>query len=327
MRAAIITEPGQPLELREVPVPVPAPDQVLVRVRATAVNRADLLQVAGRYPAPPGVPANIPGLEFAGEVAQIGSGVRGWSEGDRVFGIVGGASYAEYVVVHAGALAAIPPSLDFETAAAIPEAFITAHDALITQALLQPGESVLVHAVGSGVGLAAVQVTAWRRAKAFGTTRTPGKLAAARRVGMTDGIAVGDDLTVIPAAVQRWCGEPGVAVVLDLVGGAYVAQGIEALATHGRLILVGTIAGNRADLRLDRILRKRLTIRGTVLRARTDDEKAAATAAFVRDIVPALATGAIAAEVHTVFPLTDVNDAHRLVATDGNTGKVVLAID
>ena len=299
---------------------------MLVRVRATAVNRADLLQRAGKYPAPPGAPADVPGLEFAGEVAALGSGAAGWAHGDRVFGIAGGGTYAEYVTVHAGSLAAIPASLDWASAAAVPEAFITAHDALITQAGLLGGESVLIHAVGSGVGLAAVQIARWRNAAAYGTTRTAAKLDAASRMGMTDGVVVGDDLAVITDAVDRWTGGRGVSAVLDLVGGAYVAPGIAALAQQGRLILVGTVAGHRAEIRLDHLLRKRLTLRGTVLRSRTDAEKAAATAAFVRDLVPALAEGRLHATVDRILPLKEAGRAHQVVAADENIGKVVLAV-
>lgn len=323
---AIVISPAGTLEQRDVARPHCGPGQVLVRVRATAVNRADLLQVAGRYPVPEGVPADIPGLEFAGEIAEAGPGVAEWRAGDRVMGIVGGGAYAEFVVVHHGALVAIPPGLTFDAAAAFPEAFITAHDALISQAALQPGESVLIHAVGSGVGLAAVQVASWRGAVAFGTTRTAAKLEAARGLGLRDGVAVHGDLATIAAGARAWCGDAGMDVVLDLVGGAYVAVGIEVLGMHGRLILVGTIAGNRAELRLDRMLRKRLTVRGTVLRARTDEEKAAATRAFAADLLEPIAAGRVVAPVHAVVPLPAAAEAHRMVADDANTGKVVLAV-
>src|ERR671917_352635 len=161
MKAVVITRPGGPevLEVRDVERPEPGAGEVLVRVRATALNRADLMQREGRYPPPPGAPADIPGLEFAGEVAALGPGAREWREGDRVFGITGGGSYAEYVVAHERTLAAVPASLDWDDAAAVPEAFITAHDALVSQAAVRASEVVLIHAVGSGVGLAAAQVT------------------------------------------------------------------------------------------------------------------------------------------------------------------------
>src|SRR4051812_27405264 len=179
MRAVVITRPGDPdvLELREVPAPVPGNREVLVRVRASALNRADLLQRQGKYPAPAGSPADIPGMEFAGEVVTLGPGATRWPVGARVFGIVGGGSYAELLTAHEDTLATIPPSLDWTNAAAVPEAFITAHDALVTQGGLRGGESVLVHAVASGVGLAAVQIGRAWNARVFGTTRTASKLA------------------------------------------------------------------------------------------------------------------------------------------------------
>lgn len=328
MKAIIITRPGGPevLELRDVPVPAPHDGEVRVRVRATAVNRADLLQTRGRYPVPPGAPPDIPGLEFAGEIDALGAGVDGWRIGDRVFGIAGGGSYAEYLTVHAGSLAAIPPRLDWHSAAAIPEAFITAHDAMITQADLAPGESVLIHAVGSGVGLAAVQVARWRDARPYGTSRTAAKIDAARAHGLVDGVVVEDDLSAFVDAAREWTDGQGVSVIVDLVGGAYVPAGIEALAVRGRLILVGTVAGNRAELRLDSLLRKRATVRGTVLRARSTAEKAAATAAFVQDLLPAVAAGELRAHVDRVLPLEDAAEAHRIVARNDNVGKLVLDV-
>src|SRR5919199_2911762 len=178
MKAVVIPRPGGPevLELRDVERPTPGSGEVLVRVRATALNRADLMQREGRYPPPPGAPADIPGLEFAGEVAALGPGARDWHEGDRVFGITGGGAYAEYVAVHERTLAPIPTTLGWDEAAAVPEAFITAHDALVTQAAVRPSERVLVHAVGSGVGLAAVQLARAAGAVPYGTARTAEKL-------------------------------------------------------------------------------------------------------------------------------------------------------
>src|SRR5918999_3420885 len=177
MKAVVIARSGGPevLEVREVERRAPGVGEVLVRVRATALNRADLMQREGRYPPPPGAPADIPGLEFAGEVAALGPGAREWHDGDPVFGIAGGGSYAEYVVVHERTLAAIPPALDWVTAAAVPEAFITAHDALVTQAAVRASERVLIHAVGSGVGLAASQLARALGALPFGTSRTADK--------------------------------------------------------------------------------------------------------------------------------------------------------
>ncbi len=226
MRAVVIGAPGGPeaLEIRDVPRPQPSHAQVLVRVNAAALNRADILQREGRYPAPPDAPSNIPGMEFAGEVAEVGTGVSRWKAGQRVFGIVGGGAYAEYLVTHERLLAEIPERLSYIEAAAVPEAFITAHDALVTQASVRASESVLVHAVASGVGLAAVQLTRALGAIPFGTARGKGKLDCAREYGMEDGWAATDDLRELAGHAKRWTGGRGMNVVLDLVGGAVLSR-------------------------------------------------------------------------------------------------------
>ena len=218
MKAIVITRVGGPeaLEVREVPEPEPQGDQIRVRVRATALNRADLMQCRGRYPAPPGAPADIPGLEFAGEVDQLGPGVTGpLTIGDRVFGIVGGGGQAEFVVTHERMAVPIPDNLSFEDAAAVPEVFITAHDALETQGCVRPGERVLIHAVGSGVGTAAIQIAHAMGCTVFGTSRTAGKLELAAELGLDVGIdSAHDDFAEV---VLRQTGGLGVEVVLDTV--------------------------------------------------------------------------------------------------------------
>lgn len=328
MKAAIIARFGDAdaLEIRDVPVPEPATEHVLVRVQASALNRADLLQRAGRYPAPPGVPKDIPGLEFAGEVATQGPGALRWDIGARVFGIVAGGAHAEYLVVHQDAVLAIPDRLHWTEAAAVPEAFITAHDAMIVQAKLVAGESVLIHAVGSGVGLAATQMARLWGARPFGTSRTAHKIETARSLGLEDGLVVESDPDALVSAAQRWTDGHGVAVVVDLVGGSYVQPSIEALALQGRLMLVGTVAGPRATLELGKILRKRLTIMGTVLRPRSLPEKIAVTAAFARDMLEPLASGALRPTIDTVFPIERVVDAHRRMESNATCGKVVLTM-
>jgi putative PIG3 family NAD(P)H quinone oxidoreductase len=327
MRAVVITRPGGPevLEVRDVSRPSPGYGQVLVRVRATALNRADILQREGRYPAPPDAPGDIPGLEFAGEVAEIGAGVRLWRVGQAVFGITGGGAYAEYLVTHERLLAEIP-DLSWSAAAAVPEAFITAHDALVAQAAMRPSERVLIQAVGSGVGLAAVQLVRALGGTPYGTARSASKIEVARRLGLEDGVVVNDDLRPIAERAREWTRGEGVDVILDLVGGAYVAAGIGALAAKGRLILIGTLAGGQAQLPLGRVLGARLTIKGTVLRARALEEKIAATRAFAREVVPLLARRAVCPVVDSEFPLADVSAAHRRLESNATTGKVVLTI-
>jgi putative PIG3 family NAD(P)H quinone oxidoreductase len=317
MRAAVITRPGGPevLEVQERPVPTLGDRDVLVRVHASALNRADLLQREGHYPAPPGAPADIPGMEFAGEVAAVGTGVSSWREGDRVFGIVGGGGNGEYLVTDAATVTRVPSALSWTDAAAIPEAFITAHDALVTQAAVRAGETVLIHAVGSGVGLASVQLArAWKASK----------IERARAFGLADGVVVGDDVAVLIAAAEQWTSGKGIDVTLDLVAGAYVAAEIQAAAKRGRIMLIGTVAGRSATIPIGMVLGKRLTMRGTVLRARNLEEKREVTAAFARDVLPLLDAGALRPTVDRVFPLREIGAAHERLASNETFGKVIL---
>lgn len=329
MRAVVITRFGDPdvLDVRDVPLPSPGRLEVLVRIRASALNRADVLQRQGRYPAPADVARDIPGIEFTGEVAELGDGASRWVLGDRVFGLVGGGGHAEFVVTHEETLLRVPDNLAWTTAAAIPEAFITAHDALVMQAGLRAGESVLIHAVGSGVGLAATQlVRAWG-AIPYGSSRTTDKIERARLLGLEDGVVVETDLEPLVQAARRWTGGRGIDVVMDLVGGPYVPASIEALGLKGRLMLVGTVGGPRATIELGRVLGKRLTIRGTVLRARTLDEKVGVTRSFDRDVMPRLSRGELCANVDSVFPLSAIREAHRRMESNESFGKVVLEVE
>ncbi|HJU65466.1 MAG TPA: NAD(P)H-quinone oxidoreductase [Gemmatimonadaceae bacterium] len=328
MRAAVITSAGDPdvLELRDVPRPAPGVEQVLVRVRASALNRADLLQRRGGYAAPPGWPSDIPGIELAGEITAVGSGATLWQVGDRVFGLAGGGAHAEYCVLHERTLARVPAGLSWVQAAAIPEAFITAHDALATQAVLRAGERVLIHAVGSGVGLAAVQLSRALGALPYGTARTADKLERARALGLEDGAVILGDAASLDPHVARWTGGRGFEVVLDLVGGAYVPASIAALAHRGRLMLVGLMAGASAHIDLGRILRHRLTIRGTVLRSRPLEERIAVTRAFAAEVVPLLESGALTPVIDSTFDLADIRAAHARLESNATFGKVVVEV-
>lgn len=328
MRAAVITRFGDPdvLEIQDVPAPEPGPREILVRVHASALNRADLLQRLGRYPAPPDVPRDIPGIEFAGEVAAVGPQQSLWAVGDRVFGLVGGGAHAEYLVTHEDTVLRVPDRLTWEQAGAAPEAFITAHDALVMQAGMRSGESVLIHAVGSGVGLAATQLARAWGAIPFGTSRTADKIESARSFGLEDGVVVGTDPEGMIVPAGRWTAGRGFDIVCDLVGGAYVAPSIEVLGLKGRLMLIGTVAGPRATIELGRVLGKRLTIRGTVLRARSLEEKILVARAFDRDVMPRLASGELCPSVDSVFPLDRIADAHRRMESNTNIGKLVLRI-
>jgi len=326
MRAIVIAMPGGPevLELRDVPAPEPSRGEVRVRVRATAVNRADLLQRMGVYPAPPGSPADIPGLEIAGEVDAVGDGATEFGIGDRVFGVVGGGGYAEYLTVHARTLAPMPPGMSFVDAAAVPEAFVTAWDAMVDQARLAAGETVLVHAVGSGVGTAAIQIARAIGARSIGTARTADKLERARALGLDEGILAGD--AKFADEVRKRTGGRGIDVVVELVGGAYVAQDVACIATKGRIVVVGMMAGPQCDLDLGALMRKRAEIRGTMLRSRPLEEKILAARALERHLVPLFARGTLKPIVAKVLPLAEAGEAHRLMQSNETFGKIVLEV-
>lgn len=328
MLAAVISRFGPPevLELRDVPTPAPGPHDVLVRVHASSLNRADLAQRLGRYPAPPGWPADIPGLEFAGQVAATGSDATRWRTGDRVFGLVGGGAHAEYVVVHEATIARIPDTLTWNEAAAIPEAFLTAYDAMVTQGGLRAGERVLVHAVASGVGLAAVQVARAWGARSFGTSRSADKLAVARSLGMDAGIALTDSTAPLVDAVKEWSDGQGADLVVDLVGGAYVGASVDAAAARARLMLIGAVGGSEARFDVRQVLYKRLRMHGTVMRSRSLAERIAVADAFVADIVPRVARGELVPTIDEVFPISRIAEAHARLESNATTGKLVIEL-
>src|SRR5438132_936989 len=330
MRAIRIESHGGPEVLsvgETADAPAPASDRVRVRVRAAGVNRADILQRLGRYPAPPGFPQNIPGLEFAGEVAEIGDDARMWKAGQRVFGITGGGAQAEFVTVPESHLTGIPANLDWAEAASIPEVFMTAHDALFTQCGLQPGERVLIHAAGSGVGTAAIQLVRAAGAFAYGTSRTAEKLERAKEFGLRESIAVGDDPMTFAEAVKRWTGGAGVEVILDLVGAAYLKANLAAIGSRGRLIFVGTTSGAKAEIDYSTVMHKRLRIMGTSLRTRSIEEKATATRLFAEQVVPLLAGGAVRPVIDCVYQMEEVRAAHERIESNESLGKVVLLIE
>jgi NADPH:quinone reductase len=318
MRAVVIAGRGgvEKLEVREVARPAARGDRVLVRVRAAALNRADVLQRRGLYP----------GLEFAGEVAEAGGDARAFAAGQRVFAVTAGGAQAEYAAVPESALARVPDNLSWTEAAAVPEAFVTAHDALFTRGRLRPGERVLVHAAGSGVGLACVQLARAAGAQVFGTARTAAKLERARGYGLDEGVAVGEDAGLIAARVRELTAGAGVDLVVDLVGASYLAANLDALALRGRMVLVGTLGGASAPLDYSLVMRKRLTIVGTVLRSRPDWEKAAAAQLFAAQVVPLLARGAVRPVIDSVFDLSRVRAAHERMESNESFGKIVLSV-
>lgn len=327
MLAALITRVGGPevLEIREALKPTPQHTEVLVRVRASALNRADLLQRRGHYPAPPGVPPDIPGMEFAGEVEEVGDAVQLWKPGQRVMGLVGGGAYAEYLVTHERTLAPVPDNLSWEQAASIPEAFITAHDALWIQAALRPSERVLIHAIGSGVGLAALQLARAMNAVPYGTSRTADKLEHAKKLGLAGGFSVPSAPT--PEDGKRWSANGTFDVVIDLTGGPYVNASLHALTHRGRIILVGTMAGVKSEIELGLMLGRRVRMTGTVLRARPLEEKIAVTRAFASEVLPLFASGSLQTVIDSEFSLKDVRRAHERMESNESFGKIVLRMD
>lgn len=325
MRAVIVREPGgvEVLEQREVADPEPRDGELLVRVKAAGVNRADVLQRRGRYPAPADTPQDILGLEFAGEVEACGRAVSRFRPGDRVMGVVGGGACAERLVIHERTALPVPRGLGFAEAAAIPEAFLTAFDAALLQGALEPGNWLLVHAVGSGVGTAAVQLARLVNARTVGTARSEEKIARARGLGLDVGLVL--DKPLFADEVKRRTGGPGADVVLDLVGGAYLAENLRAMAPLGRQIVVGLVAGSSASLSLGLLLAKRLTLRGTVLRSRSLEERAALALEFERQILPHFEQGALRPIVDRVLPMAEIAEAHRLIEANASFGKLVLS--
>jgi putative PIG3 family NAD(P)H quinone oxidoreductase len=328
MKAIVITRPGPPdvLALRELPDPVPGPGELLVAVHATAVNRADLLQRRGLYPAPPGSPAEIPGLEFAGEVLGGALAGSGFSPGDRVMGILGGGGYAERLAVPAGQCLPVPERLSWAEAAALPETFLTAFDALVLQAGLAPGETALITAAGSGVGTAAAQVAREAGARAIGTLRTAAKRERVAALDLGFAALLDAGAPDLAAQLAAAAGPRGVDVVLDLVGAASWPLALDALAPRGRIVAVGTMSGARIELDLGALMRRRATLVGTVLRSRPAEEKAALTRAFAGRMLPALAAGRLRAVVDRVLPLAEAAAAHALLESNDTLGKVVLEV-
>ncbi len=322
MRAIVVREPGGPevLKLERVPLPMPGRGQVRVRVAASGVNRADLLQRRGSYPAPPGWPADIPGLEYVGVVDALGEGAEA-EVGQRVMGIVGGGGYAEAVVVHARELVPVPEGMSLADAGAVPEVFMTAFDALFLQLRLVLGESVLIHAVGSGVGTAALQLAVAAGARVIGTSRTAAKLTRAAELGLERGIVAEGEWA---PRVLELTGGRGVDVILDLVGGPYLAGNQKVLATGGRMIVVGVTGGPKAEIDFRTLMAKRASITGTVLRARPLEEKIALARAFADRVVPLLANRRLRPVTDAVYRPEQVADAHRRLEASDTFGKLVL---
>ena len=325
MRAVTAPEPGGPDALRiiERPDPEPGPGDVLVAVHATTVNRADILQREGRYPPPSGA-SDVLGLEVAGQVAAVGSDVPDWTVGDEVCAVVAGGGYAEYAVVPAATAMPLPPGLDVVTAAAVPEVFATAWDNLVRRGRLQTGETVLIHGGASGVGTAAIQLAARVGARVLVTASTPGKLTACSELGADVGIDYStEDFVAISSEVT---GGRGVDVILDMLGASYLERNLATLATEGRLVIIGLMGGARTEIDLARLLRGRLSVMASTLRARSVTEKADLAADLVERVWPGFADGSLRPVIDEVLPLAQVATAHRRIEAGGHIGKVVLRV-
>src|SRR3954447_16640558 len=331
MRAVVLTGAGgnEVIRLDERPDPQPGSDEVLVAASFAALNAADLMQRAGSYPAPPGSPADIPGIEVSGVVAEIGSGVRGLSVGDRVFGLVGGGGLADRVIAHERHLARVPDSLSDEDAAAAPEAFVTAHDGVVTQAKLGLGDVLLVNGANGGVGSAGVQIGVVARAQVVASSRTNheglaelGGGAACEHEGLAE---FGAEAASPDEAFERVKALGGADVILELVGAPNLPRDLDALATWGRVMIIGTGAGADAELSLRMLMARRGRILASTLRARPLEEKATAVQAFAHEVVPHLASGRMRAVIDRTFPFDDAPAAFDRMAESGKLGKVLLS--
>ena len=328
MKAIRIVRPGEPdvLELTDLEEPIPGPGQVRVEVHGTALNRADLLQRRGAYPAPPGVPADIPGLEFSGVVEGVGEGVDESAVGSWVMGLVGGGGYAEMLVTEASHVVPMPRGLQFVECAAVPEAFCTAYDALVLQGGLQPGQTVLIHAAGSGVGTAAIQVArAFGAARIFGTA-SAAKLEALEERGLSLDVPIDYRRTSFRDVIRRETDGTGVDLILDLVGATYWTDNIASLRTRGRIVLVGLVGGTMAQLNLGVLLRRRLHVIGTVMRSRSTEEKNELAESTREHLLPRFEAGELFPVVDRVFDLHDAAEAHTYMEDNQNAGKVVLRV-
>ncbi len=325
MRAVVVDQPGDPEVMRvaEVPDPVAGPGEVLLRVHGTAVNRADTLQRRGFYPPPPGA-SPILGLEAAGEVEAVGDGVSGWRPGDRACALLAGGGYAEKVAVPAGQLMPVPEGMDLVTAGAVPEAFVTAHDNLVTRGHLGAGESVLIHGGSGGVGTAAIQVAHRLGAGVIVTAGSAERVHRCIEIGADAGI---DHTTEdFVARVAEITGGRGVDVVLDVIGARYLERNLAALATDGRLVIIGLQGGVHAEIGLNTMLSRRLTLAATTLRGRPVEQKVEIVQRAAAALLPGLADGSLRPIVDRVLPLDEVVEAHRLMEAGGHFGKIALRV-
>lgn len=320
-RAVRIRGAGGPevLKLEEMTVGPPGPHEVRIAVRAAGLNRADCLQRRGVYPAPKGTVPDVPGLEYAGEIEACGEGVTNLDVGQRVMGIVAGGGMATHLLVHARECIPVPQSMSFEDAAAIPEAFFTAYDALVLQGGMKSGDRVLIHAAGSGVGTAAIQIARALGAQTMGTSRTAEKLARCCELGLDH-----DVHTAEGTFAKRVRALGGADVILDTIGAKYLSENIASLRTGGRVVVIGLLGGIKGELNLGQLLGKRGTIHGSVLRSRPVEEKIALAQLFKKHVLPLFEGGSLRPVIDSVMDMEDVQDAHAQMEAGKTFGKIVL---
>lgn len=324
MRAVVIDEPGGPevLQVRDVPDPVPAPDEVLITITTAGVNRADIAQREGFYPPPPGAPL-YPGMECAGRIAAVGSNVAGWRPGDEVCALLAGGGYAEQVAVPTGQLLPVPDGLSVADAAALPEAACTVYSNVVMSAGLSAGDTLLVHGGASGIGTFAIQVGRALGARVVCTAGSEAKLARCGELGAD--LAINYRNEDFAAAVADFTQGRGADVILDIIGAAYLPRNVSALATGGRLVVIGMQGGSIGELDLGQLLRKRATVHASTLRARPLAEKAAIVSEVRANLWPLVGSGQIRPVIETILPLIEAAQAHRLMEASGHVGKILLA--
>lgn len=327
MRAVVLEKYGEPevLALQQVPEPEPGPNEVRAKVAVCGLNRADIMQRQGQYPPPAPTDYEIPGLEFAGTIDKVGGMVGNWQVGDRVFGLLPSGGYAEQVVTHERMLMAIPDNLSFEEAAAIPEVFLTAYDALLNKGDLQAGDIVLIHAGGSGVGTAATQLAKVMGASLiFTTSRSNEKLSKSKEMGASR--ATNSKREDFDQVIREATGGYGADVILDFVGADYLDKNIQAAALEGKIVQIATLSGAIAQIDLRQMMAKRLRLIGTTLRSRPIEQKMVLTQQFASQMLPLFAQGSLKPVIDRSFKLEEVAQAHQYMESNSNFGKILLKV-
>jgi NADPH2:quinone reductase len=327
MKAIVITQPGGPeaLQLADRPKPIPATGEVLIKVAAAGVNRPDVAQRKGSYPPPPGAPQDIPGLEIAGTIEAIGDGVTRWQIGDKVCALIIGGGYAEYCAVPAGQCLPVPGNLTFIEAASLPETFFTVWSNVFDRGQLQPGESLLVHGGSSGIGVTAIQMAKALGSTVYVTAGSDEKCRFCEDLGATK--AINYQTENFKDEINKLTNGKGVNVVLDMIGGDYTPDNLQALTNDGRLVMINSMKGKNVQVDLSIVMRKRLVITGSMLRSREVEFKSAIARALEKHIWPLLASGKIKPVIHQVFDIGHAADAHELMESSAHIGKIVLQFD